>query len=71
MKIVSIKISTLIRSDAVVPSQNINPAQTFDLFGSTVTGLSGKLTDTTNANRVPRQLYIATVALRNGLGKNQ
>ena len=71
LKIVSIKISTLIRSDAVVPSQNINPAQTFDLFGSTVTGLSGKLTDTTNANRVPRQLYIATVALRNGLGKNQ
>ncbi|WP_180113024.1 PilW family protein [Acinetobacter sp. YH12073] len=70
LRVVAVKLSALIRSDSVVPSQNINPAQTFDLFGSTVTGLSGTLTDTTEENRVPRQLYIATVALRNGLGRN-
>lgn len=70
LRVVALKLSVLIRSDTAVPSQSINPAQTFDLFGSTVTGLSGTLTDTTTANRVPRQLYIATVALRNGLGRN-
>ncbi len=70
LRVVALKLSVLIRSDTAVPSQSINPAQTFDLFGSTVAGLSGTLTDTTTANRVPRQLYIATVALRNGLGRN-
>ena len=71
LKIVSMKISVLIRSNSAVPSQNINQAQTFDLFGTTIDGLSGTLKDTTIANRVPRQLYIATVALRNGLGENK
>ncbi|WP_180064841.1 MULTISPECIES: prepilin-type N-terminal cleavage/methylation domain-containing protein [unclassified Acinetobacter] len=70
MRLVAVKLSTLIRSDSSVPSQNINPAQIYDLFGSSIPQLSGTLTDTTDANRVPRQLYIATVALRNGLGRN-
>ncbi|RLL48648.1 prepilin-type N-terminal cleavage/methylation domain-containing protein [Acinetobacter cumulans] len=69
-KIVALKLSVLIRADGVVPGGNIDAGQTFDLFGTEIDGLSGTLSDTTAANKVPRQLYIATVALRNGLGVN-
>jgi hypothetical protein len=71
LKIVALKISILIRSDNVIKSSHIDPSKQFDLFGIPVTGLSGLLTNTSSTNQIPRQLYIATVALRNGLGENR
>lgn len=71
LKVVALKLSVLVRSESVVSNQNVNPTQNFNLFGiSGVAGLSGQLTNTTATNQIPRQIYIATVALRNGLGKN-
>ncbi|MDM1310843.1 prepilin-type N-terminal cleavage/methylation domain-containing protein [Acinetobacter indicus] len=71
LKAVAIKLSVLVRAENIVSSQNINPAQEFNLFGiESLSGFSGSLSDQTAANRIPRQVYIATVALRNGLGEN-
>lgn len=71
LKVVAVKLSVLIRAESVVSNQNVNPAQTFNLFGiENLAGFSGQLSDQSAANRIPRQVYIATVALRNGLGKN-
>lgn len=70
LRAVALKLSLLVRSDVAVPSSQIDPAANFRLFGVENTALTDQLDNTTNANKIPRQLYVATVAIRNGLGEN-
>ena len=71
LRVVALKLSVLVRAEAIVSSQNIDQTKTFNLFGvENLTGLSGTLANQTAANRIPRQVYIATIAIRNGLGKS-
>ena len=71
LKVVALKLSVLVRSESVVSNQNVDPTQNFNLFGiNDLTNFSGQLSDQDATNQIPRQVYIATVALRNGLGNN-
>lgn len=71
LRVIALKLSVLVRAESVVSSQNIDQTKAFNLFGiENLTGLSGTLANQTVANRIPRQVYIATIAIRNGLGKS-
>lgn len=65
-RIVAVKIAVLVRSTDNTRQATVDPAKSFIMFDQTVT--PNTVSDA-NKNRFARQVYLTTVALRNGFGE--